>query len=207
MRLKIRYPRNVQIVIPNRVSIKAAFRFAEAERAWVAQQISRLPEKQQLTVGGSIPYLGVPYEIVQGSGLRGGVVVEQGRIVINADVPHIPRRVQEWLRKQAKAQLSEKCEYWAKRMGVRYQRITVRDQKTRWGSCSSAGSLNFSWRLVMMPEEVLEYIVIHELSHLIHLDHSPAFWRLVSTHCPSFETQKKWLKINGTHMHKYDTTN
>lgn len=207
MRLKIRYPRNVQIVIPARVSIKAAYRFAEAEQAWIARQIAKLPKRQGFNVGELVPYLGMSHEIAQGPRLRGGILVDNGQIIVNADQPHIPRRIKEWLRKQAKERLLEQCEYWADQMGVRYRKITVRDQKTRWGSCSSTGSLNFSWRLVMMPEEVFEYIVIHELSHLVHMDHSPAFWRLVEAHCPAFEQHRNWLKINGTYLHKYDTTN
>ncbi|MBQ8597165.1 MAG: M48 family metallopeptidase, partial [Lachnospiraceae bacterium] len=86
---------------------------------------------------------------------------------------------------------------------VTYEDIRIKDQKSRWGSCSSKGNLNFNWRIVMAPEPVCDYVVIHELCHLVHLDHSERFWKLVESICPGYEQYKKWLKTNGSRLYPF----
>jgi len=100
-------------------------------------------------------------------------------------------------KKLAKAVLAEKCRIFAERMGVSYGTITVREQKTRWGSCSARGNLNFNWKLVLMPEEIQDYLVVHELAHRIEMNHSPAFWAVVERELPDYRTRREWLKKNG----------
>jgi len=100
-------------------------------------------------------------------------------------------------REQARIVLSEKCRIYAEKMGVSYQRITVREQKTRWGSCSARGNLNFNWKLVLMPEEIQDYLVVHELAHRIEMNHSPAFWAVVEKELPDYRARREWLKKNG----------
>lgn len=100
-------------------------------------------------------------------------------------------------RKRAKKALEEKCRFFAGRMGVSYGRIAVREQKTRWGSCSAKGNLNFNWKLILMPEEILDYLVVHELAHRIEMNHSPAFWRVVEREIPDYKERRAWLKRNG----------
>ena len=98
---------------------------------------------------------------------------------------------------RAKRIFPERTAYFAKRMGVDYGRITIREQKTRWGSCSSKGNLNFNWKLILAPPEVLDYVVVHELCHLKEMNHSKAFWDEVGKVMPEYETYKLWLKENG----------
>lgn len=100
-------------------------------------------------------------------------------------------------RERARGILSEKCRIYAEKMGVSYQRITVREQKTRWGSCSARGNLNFNWKLVLMPEEIQDYLVVHELAHRIEMNHSPAFWVVVEKELPDYRARREWLKKNG----------
>ena len=100
-------------------------------------------------------------------------------------------------RSRAAQVFAERTAYFARQMGVDYGRITIRDQKTRWGSCSGKGNLNFNWRLVLAPQKVLDYVVIHELAHRKEMNHSPRFWRLVEEAMPDYRQQKKWLKANG----------
>ena len=101
---------------------------------------------------------------------------------------------------RAKEIFPERTAYFAKRMGVTYNRITIREQKTRWGSCSSAGNLNFNWRLVLAPREVLDYVVIHELAHRREMNHSAAFWRIVEAEMPDYRKYRDWLKKNGSFL-------
>ncbi len=100
-------------------------------------------------------------------------------------------------RAKAREIISSSVSYWSSRMGVRYGRIAIREQKTRWGSCSEKGNLNFNWRLVLAPPEIRDYVVIHELSHLAHLNHSREFWNKVAEFCPEYKTRRRWLKENG----------
>ena len=91
----------------------------------------------------------------------------------------------------------QKTAFWAARMKVTYGRITIRDQKTRWGSCSSGGNLNFNWRLLLMPERVMDYVIVHELAHRREMNHSAAFWQIVETYLPDYRERRQWLKENG----------
>lgn len=91
----------------------------------------------------------------------------------------------------------KKCSYFAAKMGVTYGRISIREQKTRWGSCSSCGNLNFNWKLALMPEGIQDYLAVHELAHRLEMNHSPAFWALVEKEIPDYKARREWLKKNG----------
>lgn len=114
-----------------------------------------------------------------------------------ARMPQVtPEQIRQ-MRAQAKRVLTEKANLFAAKMGVTYACLTVKDQKTRWGSCSVRGNLNFNWRLILAPEQVLDYVVIHELAHRIHMNHSAAFYRTVETVMPDYRKPVGWLKENG----------
>lgn len=100
-------------------------------------------------------------------------------------------------KKLARTIISQKCKIFAGEMGVTYGTISIREQKTRWGSCSSKGNLNFNWKLVLMPEDILDYVVVHELAHRVEMNHSPAFWTIVERVLPDYKERRKWLKANG----------
>lgn len=105
---------------------------------------------------------------------------------------------QEWLRTEGAARFQKKITEWAQRMQIDYGRVSIRDQKTRWGSCSSKGNLNFNWRLLMMPEEIMDYVIVHELAHRREMNHSQRFWRIVETYIPDYQNRLQWLKENGS---------
>lgn len=111
--------------------------------------------------------------------------------------PRISEAEQVRYRKLAGQVLARKVEYYARQMQVTFGRITVRDQKTRWGSCSAKGNLNFNWRLVLAPEEVLDYVVVHELAHRKEMNHSQRFWSQVENVMPDYRSRRLWLKENG----------
>lgn len=100
-------------------------------------------------------------------------------------------------KKEAKKKIHERAEYYAEIMDVSYGRIAVKEQKTRWGSCSARGNLNFNWKLILMPEEILDYVVVHELAHRKELNHSPAFWKVVEDVMPDYKERRHWLKTAG----------
>lgn len=113
---------------------------------------------------------------------------------------NLTEKERESLRQKAGILLGERTALYAERMQVSYKRITIRDQKTRWGSCSTAGNLNFNWRLVLAPREVLDYVVIHELAHRREMNHSAAFWRIVEAEMPDYRKYRDWLKKNGSFL-------
>ena len=100
-------------------------------------------------------------------------------------------------RKRAAEVIETRCRYYAPVMGVSYGTVTIREQKTRWGSCSMKGNLNFNWKLVLMPSEILDYVVVHELAHRIQMNHSAAFWAEVGKILPDYKERRQWLKVNG----------
>jgi predicted metal-dependent hydrolase len=105
--------------------------------------------------------------------------------------------LERWYRQQAKAVVSGALELYRERMGVTYESLVIKDQKTRWGSCSSKGNLNFSWRLILAPKSVLDYVVVHELAHLREMNHSSRFWRIVEEYYGEYKAAERWLKENG----------
>lgn len=105
-----------------------------------------------------------------------------------------------WYKQQAVQELTKRTLFWCSKLGTSVNKITVKDQKTRWGSCSSLGNINYNWRIIMAPERTIDYLVIHEVSHRIFLDHSAAFWHLVEKHSPDYATHKQWLKENGSKL-------
>lgn len=124
--------------------------------------------------------------------------LEEGTLTItindkNADLPAL---AEEWSRKQAQEILPQKVAAWAQKMGVQYNNIVIKDQKTLWGSCSQKKNLNFSYRLIKMPLSIIDYLLVHELAHLIHFDHSPDFWACVAGYIPNYKEARKWLNTN-----------
>lgn len=128
------------------------------------------------------------------------------RICVSGGPQHGPRRLMDWLRNQAKADLTERTQQHAANLGCRAKRIAVRDQSTRWGSCSTTGTISYSWRLIFAPAEVLDYVAAHEVAHLREMNHGPRFWRLVRETMPDMQRARAWLKQNGAELHRFGAT-
>ncbi len=120
-----------------------------------------------------------------------------------ADYEYRREQLEKWYRREAAAVFEEKAEEFAKRLHVSFEDIRIKDQKSRWGSCSSKRNMNFNWRLLMAPEPVCDYVIIHELCHLIHMNHSADFWNLVESICPDYRQYKKWLREKGKLLYPF----
>ncbi|KAA5603483.1 M48 family metallopeptidase [Roseospira marina] len=194
----------VILVLPHRRDEKAARRFLGDRTAWLAEALNRLPPPVALADGAEVPIGGVPHPIRHCPDARRGVWLEDdGTLCVSGQAEHLPRRVQDWLKARARTVLTERVAAHAARLGVTPGRITLRDTRSRWGSCAPSGALNFSWRLVMAPEWVLDYVAAHEVAHLRELNHSPAFWAHVETLVPGArEPARAWLREHGTALQR-----
>ena len=196
----------IVLTLPPRTSKKRALEFAASQGVWIAGQLARQPQHTAFCDGAIIPLRGVDYSIIANDTRRTPVWVDdQNTINVSGAIEHHERRIIDWLKKQARADLTQAAYLYAEKMDVTIKRISVRDTNTRWGSCSSDGSLSFSWRLILAPSFVLDYVCAHEVAHLIEMNHSPDFWALVNAHCAHTQTAKKWLKSNGRSLHTYGT--
>lgn len=162
------------------------------------------PEEEQLakeTPSGKVLYEGqlLPCNVVLDETLKEpSFSLEEGVLTIKINTPtqDLPTLVEEWSRTQAQQILPQKVSAWAQKMGVEYNNIVIKDQKTLWGSCSQKKNLNFSYRLIKMPLSIIDYLIVHELAHLVHFDHSPEFWSYVEGFAPNYKAARKWLNTN-----------
>ncbi len=199
----------VVLTIPERTSVDIAQRFADSHGGWIATRLAKVPTRVTFEPGALVPLRGVPHRIVHWSAVRG---VTQATTASDgsADPRGVGRTAAMW---PAGCRIS-----WRPRpggisppsvkrhttaLGIPAKRITVRDTKSRWGSCSANGALNFSWRLIMAPPFVLDYLAAHEVAHLRELNHSHRFWKLTHQLCPRTEDAEKWLKTYGGALHRF----
>ena len=201
--------RDAVLTMPVRGSLVRARLFVDRHAGWIGVRLARLPVATPFGPGVSVPVRGVPHEIVHRPGARGTVWTEAGndgegpKLCVSGEVPFVARRVQDWLMRQARADLAAAVARHAAALGAAPKRLTLRDTTSRWGSCSSAGALNFSWRLVMAPPHVLDYLAAHEVAHLRHMNHSAAFWAVVEGLYPEVKAAEAWLKKHGTGLMHY----
>jgi predicted metal-dependent hydrolase len=200
--------REVVLTMPPRGSVREAKEFAQKHGGWIAARLKRLPEAAPFAHGTDVPLRGVSHRIVHRRGERGTVWTEQSscgdRLLCVAGEPaHVNRRINDFLKREAVRDLEAASRRYAFELGVAIKRTSVRDQSSRWGSCSNTGVLSFSWRLILAPSFVLDYLAAHEVCHLVELNHSPRFWRLVKRLYPYCERAKTWLDVHGTDLHRY----
>jgi len=192
-----------ELVLPRGVSLEEGRRFAATRADWLRRRLAALPARVPFAGGSVIPILGVPHRVRHEPGGRGGVRREGGELVVTGGAAEIRRRLEAWLRAEARRVLGARARSAAARLGREAPRIGVRDPATRWGSCSARGRLSFSWRLVMAPEAVLDYVVAHEVAHLEEANHGPRFWRLVQRLCPGWSEARRWLRRHGATLHRH----
>lgn len=207
-RLIIRLSRRrdgIIVTVPPRASTAEAFEFARRSQGWIAARLAASEEAVVFAPGAVIPVRDARLIITPEPSRRGTVRIDAERalLLVPGDARHLPRRVADWLKAEAKRELLQASERYAAAMEVKFRRLTVRDQSSRWGSCSADGTLSYSWRLILAPPFVLDYVAAHEAAHLRHMDHSPRFWRLVLSHCVRAAEARSWLRRNGAAIHRY----
>lgn len=205
-RLVLRLSRDrsgVIVTLPPRVSRTQALDFARKSSQWIEERLAAEPAGRRLHAGAEILIRGDRRQIVHTGARRGTIVLADNVIIVAGDEAHLQRRLVDWLKAEAKRDLTKASAFYADAMGVKFHRLSVRDQKSRWGSCTSDGTLSYSWRLVLAPPFVLDYVAAHEVAHLKHMNHGRGFWRLVLSHCPEASRAKTWLKKHGAELHAY----
>lgn len=200
--------REVVLTMPPRGTLKEAKTFADRHGGWIAARLKRLANAVPFAHGTVLPLRDMPHRIVHRRGARGTVWTEYdsegNRLVcVAGDKPHVARRVTDFLKREAKRDLEAASRRYADKLGVEVRRVVVRDQSSRWGSCSNTGNLSFSWRLILAPPYVLDYLAAHEVGHLVEMNHSPRFWRLLERINPDVARAKAWLDSHGTDLHRY----
>jgi len=190
------------VTIPKRTAMRDGVNMAKRKSAWIAAQLKRRGQPLAFEDGLEIPLLGEMLTVRHDP--RARTTQCQGQdIFVSGRVEHLPRRLLDWLKAQARAQFSTRANEKALSLDLRVSRITVRDTRSRWGSCTAGGQLNFSWRLVLAPEFVLDYVVAHEVAHLVHKNHGPDFWALTETLTDRTREAKAWLNAHGRDLHRY----
>ncbi len=220
--------REVTITSPSPRGFGQALAFARKHEGWIAERLEALPEPVPFRPGAVIPVRGQPHEIIHEDGSRRRPVRAEAaappvpletaslplfaatnetpgpaRLVVTGDTAHVPRRVTDWLKREARADLTDATLAHAAAFGAKPSRISIRDTASRWGSCSTTRVISYSWRLIFAPAYALDYVAAHEAAHLIEHNHGPRFWRLVETRVPDIDRAKAWLTANGAALHRY----
>lgn len=193
----------LRLTLPPGVSRDDGLSFVRRQESWLRRRLDELPEAVPFADGAVLPILGIDHLVRHRPDTRSGVWRSAGEIHVSGKAEHLRRRLTDFLKKEARAEITPRAHALANEIGRPVRRITLRDTSSRWGSCSSRGDLSFSWRLVLAPESVLHYVVAHEVAHLRHMNHGPHFWRLVDTLIDDVETPKHWLRHHGARLMRY----
>ncbi|MEM7644880.1 MAG: SprT family zinc-dependent metalloprotease [Pseudomonadota bacterium] len=191
----------VTLTLPRSASLRDGESFVAQQAGWIAKQVASVPDRRRVQVGGTLPLFGREVDVIAGPG-RSARLVEAAISV--PDDARAAARVKALLRSLAQTHLAVAVDRYAEALGREPSEMTLRDTRSRWGSCSSRGKLMFSWRLVMAPPEILEYVAAHEVAHLKHMDHSPRFWAQVEALMPDYAPRRAWLRRHGASLQAID---
>ena len=194
---------SLNLVLPRGTALAEGIAFAEREKDWVAKCLAALAPVRRFEPGTSVPLQGEAHIIRHLPWVRRGVWLEAGAICVCGRPEHVPRRVRDFLIARAGELIHPAAREKAARLDRPVGRITLRDTTSRWGSCSAKGDLSFSWRLVLGPAHVLDYVVAHEVAHLVEQNHGPRFWDLAASLTERMEEAKAWLRHNGRDLWRY----
>lgn len=192
----------VKLTLPWHASEAEALGFLKSQQDWLRRRLERLPARIPFADGAVIPILGADHVIEHRPDARRGVWLADGRVCVSGDAEHLARRLGDWLKKEAKQRLADLAAVKADALGVKVGRVTVRDTTSRWGSCAYDGSLNFSWRMILAPEFVFDFIVAHEVAHIVERNHGPRFHALVNKLTPHEDQAEAWLSAYGQRLHR-----
>ena len=194
----------VQVIIPQGLSDARIEQIVREKTSWIRDKLRKQslmkPKKPKEYVSGeAFAYLGKNYRLKLAQGSSKAVKLTLGKLVVGADTD-IKRDLTSWYMQHAEKRLNEKVVRFAQVIGVEPKTVKVKDYKSRWGSCSSFGDISFHWAIIMAPHYIVDYVVVHELCHMIHHNHSPAFWQQVEKVLPNYRDCRGWLKLNGQEL-------
>jgi predicted metal-dependent hydrolase len=205
--LDIKWQTGLTVTVPDAYNIGRLPEYLELNWEWIERNMAKYCDsssviyQNSLQKENSIPYLGKFLEVTRkdNSPSVTTVKLERNHLVVNLNSQAgggLDHELEQWYRKQADALIRKKVQDISVQMGLVYNRVVIRGQRTRWGSCSCKKNLNFNWRIIMAPEPVIDYVIVHELSHLKLMNHSKKFWRLVEIYCPKWHEYREWLNVH-----------
>ena len=198
MRVTVDATRGIEVVLPRRAPEREAAAAIRELRPWIERRVAELARARAAVAarGDAVPYLGRTLALVSD-------VPDRTRVVRRGDVLLVPGgdarvpALERWFRRAARAEVAPRLDRACAVSGTSYSTLSIRGQRTRWASCSRTGAMSFNWRLLLAPEEVLDYVVWHEVCHLEVMDHSPRFWRLLASRSPGYREPMRWLRAHG----------
>lgn len=191
----------VTLSLPARAREAEAMAFARAQEGWIRETLADMPQRARVGIGSVLPVEGRMLLLSPGAGRA--VWVEGDSLLIPGDPAQAGARAGAFLRALARERLVAASDRYAAMIGRRVARVTLRDTRSRWGSCAQDGALMYSWRLIMAPASVLDYVAAHEVAHMQEMNHSPAYWAVVDRLYPGWQVQRKWLHAEGQALHQY----
>ncbi len=192
------------MTIPKFCSSKKAINFAISNQEWIEKSLNQLPQAKPFEDGDKFCFLGNIITIKHSPEQKAGVFIKNNILYVSGEAEFLSRRVKDFIKKQAQTHLLELSRTMAKKIDCEVKRVAIKDTKSRWGSCSSLNNINYNWRIVLAPIEVINYLVAHEVSHLKHKNHHTEFWQCVKNLCPQTDFGKEWLKENSNLLHIYE---
>ena len=192
-----------ELVLPRHVSEQEGVTFLHQKIKWLDQRLIKYLEPIPFKNGETVPFLGDPLVIFHLNSSRRDIYREKGKLIVTGPKVPISTAIHDWYRREGGAEITSRVKEKSEMLGRKYGRLTIRDTKSRWGSCSSKGNLNFSWRVVMAPPYVLDYLVAHEVAHLAEMNHSAQFWDIVESLSDELQRGRRWLRHNGHELHRY----
>lgn len=193
----------VIVTAPSRRALPEAIDFARTRAPWIARELGACATGRPFAAGEIFPFRGAPLQIEASGRSRDGIKINGDKILVGGDPRHLNRRLTEWLKKEARGVLTERVDHYAARLSRRRGPISIRDTRSRWGSCARDGAMSFSWRLILAPPEILEYVAAHECAHLVHLNHSPAYWRTLMSLDVDARAARAWFNAHGQALYTY----
>lgn len=190
---------DVEVVLPRRSPASAASAAVIELRPWIDRRLAESSAVRAAIAarGSTLPYLGTQLQLHAERG-RTRVHRRGDTLLVPADAEQSPAAIERWYRRAAAKEIAPRLDATTRALGTTYTKLSIRGQRTRWGSCSASGAMSFKWRLLLAPAPVLDYVVWHEACHLRVMDHSPNFWALVRRHCPDYEEHRRWLRLQGS---------
>lgn len=193
----------VFVTAPSKRALPEALDFAKTRARWISAQLSEHRRAKPFAAGTVFPFRGAPVKIVNQGAPRAAVRLSEGALIAGGDPLHVNRRVTDWLKAEARKTLTERADHYCQKLGRKRGPITIRDTRSRWGSCARDGALSFSWRLIFAPPDILDYVAAHECAHLVHLNHSPAYWRIVKSLGVDARAARDWFEEYGQGLYAH----